>query len=52
MATKENVLNTSNTTNRVVAFFDDREKAYEAMSRLKDAGLSTEQIGLAVGEDY
>ena len=52
MATQENVLNTSNSTNRVVAFFDDREKAYQAMSRLKDAGFSTQQIGLAVGDEY
>lgn len=43
---------TSTTTDRVVAFFDDREKAYQAMSRLKDAGISSENIGFAAGEDY
>lgn len=53
MATKDYLQGTSNTTgDRVVAFFENREKAYEAMTRLKDAGISPEHIGLAVGEDY
>lgn len=43
---------TSTTTDRVVAFFDNREKAYEAMSRLKESGIPPENIGFAAGEDY
>ncbi len=41
---------TSTTTDRVVAFFDDREKAYEAMSRLKESGIPPENIGFAAGD--
>lgn len=53
MATQDYLQNTSNTsTNRVVAFFDNRDKAYHAMSRLKDAGIPPENIGFAAGGDY
>lgn len=53
MATQNYSTNaTSTTTDRVVAFFDDREKAYQAMSRLKDAGIAPENIGFAAGEEY
>jgi len=53
MATQENNLtNSASTSNRIVAFFSDRDKAYQAMSELKDEGFSTEQIGLAVGQEY
>lgn len=44
--------NSSTSTDRAVAFFSDREKAYQAMSQLKDAGFSPDRIGLAVGHDY
>lgn len=55
MATQDysqNNSGTSTTTDRVVAFFNDREKAYQAMSRLKDAGISPDRIGFAAGHEY
>jgi len=53
MATRNELQNFSgNSENRVVVFFADRDKAYQAMTRLKEAGISPDHIGLAVGEDY
>jgi uncharacterized protein (TIGR02271 family) len=40
---------TQNRISRVVAFFSDRNDAYRALSRLKEAGFSNDRIGLAVG---
>ena len=37
--------------NRVVAFFRDRDHAYRALSKLRDAGFDTNVMGLAVGPD-
>lgn len=56
MATQENTTNNSSITSssnstRIVAFFSNRDEAYKAMSDLKDAGFSTGQIGLAVGQE-
>lgn len=36
---------------RVVAFFSRREDAYRALSDLKQAGINSDQIGLAVGHE-
>jgi len=52
MATQDYLQNTGTSTNRVVAFFNDRDKAYQAMSELKQAGIAPDRIGLAVGQDY
>ncbi|HEX6804763.1 MAG: YsnF/AvaK domain-containing protein [Acidobacteriaceae bacterium] len=51
MATRNLASNLVNTTNRVVAFFSRREDAYRALSDLKEAGLNSDQIGLAVGHE-
>lgn len=51
MATRNLASNIDNTTNRVVAFFSRREDAYRALSDLKQAGFSSDQIGLAVGHE-
>jgi len=53
MATQDYLQNNTGTgASRVVAFFKDRDKAYQAMSELKEAGIAPERIGLAVGQDY
>jgi len=51
MASAHNYLNeNSNEVNkRVVAFFPDRNDAYQALSELKDAGFDIGTIGLALG---
>ena len=52
MATRSNSELSNQTqygTGRVVAFFSDRNAAYHALSRLKEAGFSNDRIGLAVG---
>ena len=41
----------STSQNRVVAFFRDRDDAYRALSKLRDAGFDTQLMGLAVGPD-
>jgi uncharacterized protein (TIGR02271 family) len=53
MAAAHNYLNDNpnQANNRVVAFFPDRDDAYQALSELKDAGFDTNEIGLAVGRD-
>jgi uncharacterized protein (TIGR02271 family) len=53
MAAAHNYLNNnpSNANNRVVAFFHDRDDAYQALSELKDAGFHTNELGLAVGHE-
>ena len=53
MAAAHNYLNdnASNSQNRVVAFFQNRDDAYRALSMLKDAGFETHTMGLAVGRD-
>jgi uncharacterized protein (TIGR02271 family) len=38
-------------SNRVVAFFRDRDDAYRALTQLKSAGFSPHDLGLAVGAD-
>jgi uncharacterized protein (TIGR02271 family) len=52
MATRSNSELSNQTqygSGRVVAFFSDRNAAYHALSRLKEAGFSNDRIGLAVG---
>jgi len=53
MAAAHNYLNDnpSSQNNRVVAFFQDRNDAYQALSDLKDAGFDVNAIGLAVGRE-
>ena len=53
MAAAHNYLNDNpgNSQDRVVAFFRNRDDAYRALSRLKDAGFETHTMGLAVGRD-
>ena len=51
MATRNLAGNTNETTSRVVAFFYRREDAYRALSDLKQAGFSSDQIGFAVGHE-
>jgi len=53
MAAAHNYLNDNpnQANNRVVAFFSDRDDAYQALSELKDANFHTNEIGLAVGRD-
>src|SRR3954463_11080550 len=41
----------SNTTNQIYAFFKDRSDALAAISDLKDAGFTSDQIGLAMADD-
>ncbi len=36
---------------RIVAFFDDKDDAYNAIRDLRSAGFTSDQIGLAVGND-
>jgi hypothetical protein len=42
----ENITNISTSSERIVAFFPRTEDAYRAIEKLKDAGFSSEQIGL------
>ena len=52
MATRSNSELSNQTqygSGRVVAFFSDRNAAYHALSRLKEAGFRNDRIGLAVG---
>ena len=42
--------NTSGLTDRVVAYFSNRNNAYRALSQLREAGFNTDNIGLAVGD--
>lgn len=51
MATRNTASNLSATASRVVAFFTKREDAYRAISDLKQAGFTSDQIGLAVGHE-
>lgn len=51
MATRNLAGNINETTSRVVAFFSRREDAYRALSDLKQAGFSSDQIGFAVGHE-
>jgi uncharacterized protein (TIGR02271 family) len=53
MTTADNILNgeSKNANNRVIAFFRDRDDAYQALSKLRDAGFDTNELGLAVGPD-
>jgi len=53
MAAAHNYLNNnpSNSQNRVVAFFQKRDDAYQALSKLRDAGFDTHTMGMAVGHD-
>ncbi|HYX53560.1 MAG TPA: YsnF/AvaK domain-containing protein [Candidatus Limnocylindrales bacterium] len=41
-------MNSSSTGNQLVAFFNDKEDAFAAISELKDAGFTSDQIGLAM----
>ena len=41
--------NSINQGNRIVAFFEDRNDAYKAISELRDRGFTTDQIGLMIG---
>jgi uncharacterized protein (TIGR02271 family) len=43
--------NSSISSNRIVAFFDDKDDAYTAIADLRSAGFTSDQIGLAVGND-
>ncbi len=38
------------TTNRVIAFFKDRSRAYEAVTKLKEAGFTSDEIGIMYNE--
>ncbi len=37
--------------NRIIAFFEDRDDAYAAISELRDRGFTTDQIGLMTGSN-
>jgi uncharacterized protein (TIGR02271 family) len=41
----------STSTNRVVAFFEDKDDAYDAIRDLRSAGFTSDQIGLATADD-
>src|ERR1041385_6387784 len=43
--------NMSTTEGRVIAFFKDKDDAYRAITRLKDAGFDSSQIGF-MGSEY
>jgi uncharacterized protein (TIGR02271 family) len=47
----QNVQQSSLSSNRIVAFFEDKDNAYSAIRELKDAGFTSDQIGLATRED-
>ena len=52
MTTNQTTENIAGAEQRVIAFFRSREAAYRAISELKDAGFTSEQIGLiSVGEN-
>jgi uncharacterized protein (TIGR02271 family) len=38
--------------NRIVAFFRNKEDAYQAISQLRQSGFTTDQIGLMTGDKY
>jgi uncharacterized protein (TIGR02271 family) len=38
--------------NRIVAFFNKKTDAYQAISQLRQSGFSTDQIGLMTGDKY
>lgn len=46
-----NVSPSNVTSDRITAFFSDREDAFRAVSELKNSGFSSDQIGLAVSEE-
>ena len=46
MAVTSTNQNFSTSSNRILAFFKDRSSAYRAVSALKDAGFTSEEIGL------
>jgi uncharacterized protein (TIGR02271 family) len=48
--TPENALHTSET--RVIAFFKDKNDAYKAIDRLRDAGFTSSETGLMAGSEY
>jgi len=47
----QNVEQSSISTNRVVAFFEDKDDAYDAIRDLRSAGFTSDQIGLATADD-
>ena len=51
MATKNLDQNLHTSGQRIIAFFSDRQDAYRAISQLKDAGFSSDEIGLISRED-
>lgn len=52
MTTNQTTENIAGAEQRVIAFFRSREAAYRGISELKDAGFTSEQIGLiSVGEN-
>src|SRR5438270_2834058 len=38
--------------NEIIAFFQDQSDAFSAISELKEAGFTSEQIGLAIGGEH
>jgi uncharacterized protein (TIGR02271 family) len=51
MATKDFQQNVHTSGQRIIAFFSDKHDAYRAISQLKDAGFSSNEIGLVSRED-
>jgi uncharacterized protein (TIGR02271 family) len=49
MAMRNSNNEVNSTADRLVAFFSNREDAYEALSDLKQAGFDSDEVGLVVG---
>jgi uncharacterized protein (TIGR02271 family) len=47
----QDVQQSSISSNRIVAFFEDKTDAYSAIHELRSTGFTSDQIGLAVGDD-
>lgn len=47
----QSVQHSSIKSNRIVAFFEGKDDAYTAIGELRSAGFTSDQIGLAVGND-